>query len=1310
MPRASTATGANPRGIAVTAPAPKPTVNDRAAQTLSTGANPRGTAIEHAPLGGISTRSPQYAQAVINVFDHQSPAQQRAVVQGALKAPSFEGNLILKHVRAQTSGPAGLTSPLTAAIKAPELGAIARAGAGTATGIFKVARNAAEDLYNLPAGTVEGLYGVGKDIITGHEGNAFHALVDPYIQLAEHPIRTFEQHPLNSALMLLGPKSMLGKGAGAIARSGALGDTAAAAASTARSDLHLGTIAGTPAPITEARSYSPDLLNQVMQKSREKYMKARGRNPNIASPAPRFIPPVLQHAFNIGHEAKLNRIADEMTAVRQMSGRGERAQALASVRAAAPHKTVAPVVSHILQGVIRTPETAVEDISKEINRLKAAQTGKRTVEEKWNRQQVKDLSTALQHPERLPEAFHAAAAIRKVVKTQDAYLVQKGLLDPEQAARRAVLPYAMAHMGASHNPLVDAFLKPNGETLPTEDIYRHLEGYRNVEMPNPDRAEARAARNEAAIAHHESLRAHHESTSEHHAAQAEHEAARGEFNAHTQGGPTPAEQRLINLVTALRNRPGTPGEGAAAQGRLDAIMARIAARTGGISRDRLTAAEQRLQEALANRSRTRRAAAQTANDLRGAERTVRETPETVTQSVYHGPQVPDPAYVGHFPGKVNPARFYSTYKLARGSLGNHAFEGKAFKNGAYDHSFEGLAGQVASRAEAVTRASLHDRVINLLGIKMPEEMRNSMVRQTFADAREKAANVKGNSVAAVAARARITRAANSEAELIRQGLFTKDEANHFARAAVIDSNLNPIPNATELTPISTAPAHVLGAVKDLQNPHELNGISSLELRALTHAIDDAQHSTSRNVVLVPSVAAKRFGEQFARTDGLLRSAGRVTQQFRRTVLPYSTHWMLQIGSEAGLRALLAGALDPRYLRDGRALMKRLEGSEEGRSALMEMVNATFYNGRDPLAVHNPNQGAISAAAHSAPISRQIIALHNAYANKVGHAMYHLEHQARLMGLGKLAHKEVSEFSRSWQNGVRLQGRALDELATRLQNNPALVAKLGRQIDDTFGKYNKFTPNQRAAIQSITPFLPWYLSAAKYVLWHLPAHHPVASAVLASLRQTVNQDIKDGKQLPLNAYAMQELARISPFGIFTPDSSTPSVQGALSGEQFTGAVLPQAEGALYNLAGDNSFGEGPLKGPGGDVKAKSPGAAAAFAENLLEAFLPLARYAREAQEGGKPAYGTSTILSPQPEQGKGQTSVANRILNPFYGFERSRASSSAPAYGPASPRATGGSSRYSIPNTNAAASGGRWTVVHSNPAGTGSTGTAWKVVK
>lgn len=1151
--------GGNGRTAAPARAAPPPVAPPRTA-----GAPPSHTDITSSGSGYGSAQAnaykatPAYHQAVAAVFKAQ-PTQQKAAIIKGLQRPAMRNT---PEFQAVSKVAAGLTSNEQALIgkylKMPsvfsgvekglgsagsflERGFKGMYGAGTpvqgskvsaqegaglpgmgtvlpfggSKGVTQIASNIGKDAWNLPGGTVEGLTAIGKNLVQGHVGNAFSELVDPYIHLVEHPAQSFYQHPLNSALMAMGPKALIGRGLGGIARSGALGDSAAQAASTVRAPLSIGTIAGEPSPITEARNFSSDVLNQAFQKGRDSLLRKRGQDPNVSRPAPSILPPKAAYAMNVGTRAKLYRGTDEMTAVHQMEHRSARTQATVDLQKAAPPKVSGNVVSHVLQGVLRTPKTAVEDAVKEINRLKAAQTGKRTVGEIWNRNQVRDLSTALKTPGALDQAFKTAAQIRPQLHTQDAYLVQHALLDGEQAARRSVLPYATAHMGAKYDPITATFTKADGTPLSTQAIFDHLK----------------------------------------------------------QNG------------------------------------------------------------------------------------------------------VPDPAYVGHFPGKVSPARFYSAYKLARGTLGgNKGFTGAAFRAGAYDHTWNGLVGQVASRAQAVAKASLHDRVISRYGVTIPQHILAQL-------------GIKSEN-----------------------GNFTPAEARAIARAAMVDDHGNPVPNALELTGISRAPANVLGQVRDLQHPQELGNISQLELQALAHAVEDAAQRTdgTRNVTLVPSDVTQRFGQQYAKTDSLLKSVGRVTQQFRRTVLPYSTHWMTQIGSEAALRAMIAGVLNPRDLLDGRALSKYLS-SKEGSPQLAEMVNGTMYSGggsgvlnalkgqagRGNLDIHNPNAGMLASGAKAFPPSRLLIAAHNRYADTVTAGMYSLEHNARLMGLGHLAHKEVQSFGFSWSNAVRLQGKAIGQLGDKLKNDPALVAKFGREIDNTFGKYNKFTPTQRAMIQSFMPFLPWYLNAAKYVMWHLPAHHPVSSSLLASLRQTVNQDIADGKKLPLNTYAMQELGRISPFGWFTPTSTIPSTGAALAGQQITGAFLPQIEGSLYNLIGQSSFGNTALKQAPtaanytGDVHPLSGPAAAAAAENLIESLVPLVRYARLAEEGGRPAYGTSTIVSPQPKPGGGTGTtgqILNRIFNPFYATER--AQTAGPAYGPKPPLSSGSSSgNYLLGGSSGSSTGG-----------------------
>ena len=1115
---------APPKPAGITPPAvnlrtPAPPVSRGVAITLARSpAAGRNVTTAPTSIPEPGTNPQAYAKSVIDVFRAQPAPQQRAIVQGAIKNPQIAASkLLLDYVQRANAGPL----PQLAAIKAPQVGAAINATAGASHGLLKILGNAAKDAWNLPGGTIEGTFGLGKQAVeaglglesgnlTGafsHLKNAASMLVDPYVRLAEHPIQTFEQHPLNTALMVAPIPSVAGKTIGAAMRTGALGDAAAEAASTARAPLHLGMVGDQPSPVTEVRSYSSNVLTKGLQRTREKSLAARGLDPNVSRPAPALMPRSLQYATNTGTEAKLFRQVDEMVANRQAMGRQVRGKAQAEVLKAAPPKSVRNVVAHIVQGVVRKPETAITDLVKERDRLTAQRTNTRTLAELSRRQQIGDISTALKHPEQLPAAFESAAKVRAAIKGMDAKAVGKGLLNEDQALRSSLFPYAQAHMGATYDHGLGSLVNPeHPKGLPTETILQHLKDNK----------------------------------------------------------------------------------------------------------------------------------------------------------------VPDPAYVGHYSNKTAPWRYYQAYRNTRGTMGNFGRTGAAFAKGNYDHTYEGLAAQMARSAEHLTKAELHDKIVNRLGMLHPG--RKGMENQMFAPGEARAAS-----------------------EAINR-----------------DDHLNPIPGRTQVVPITATPKTTLdnlatAKLGDLQHPSSLNDLSGDEHAKLDAAIKDAAGRTdgTRNVVLVPKDSMGRLSEQFAPAGRSLRAIGQVTQQFRRTVLPYSTHWMTQIGTEAGIRGLIAGVFDPRSRAVGRQLMAELEKSPEGQSALQEMTQATFFGQHSNLSVHNPNPNMLTSAARAkfSPL-RPLIAMHNKYADFVQQAMYGLEHSARTMGLGKIARKQVQEFTGSYQTGLKLQAQNLDMLAGKLRTDPALVAKFGRQIDDIFGKYNKFTPKQRAMIQSVMPFLPWYLNAAKFVLWNLPAKHPVASALLATLRQTVNQDIQDGKQAPLNVYEMQELARLSPFGIFTPPSTEPSTGAALAGQQITESLFPQAMGSLYNLSGISSFGSGALTQPPtpgakygtsgykGDVKPQSGPAVAAAAEGLLEGLVPGARYAREALAGGRPTYGASTLLSPQPKAGTksgNAASIINRIFNPFYSAEA--VAKSGPAYGVKKAAASGSGGGYVLGSGSGGATSG-----------------------
>ena len=690
-------------------------------RTLTTGDNPRGVAITQ-PVHPVNVND---KIAIVHAFHNFPAKEQRQIVQGAINRPNDPlSKFIISYVKTQKSG-SGAAMGALPAIGAIQLGALVKPR-GALSFTEKLLTNAAKDAWGYIPQTLEGGYGLGKDIVTGHEGNAVKMLADPFIQLAEHPVKTFESHPFDTAMMVLGAKAAIGKSIGGILRR-APSEALRAAGSTARDPLHLGTIAGEPSPITEARSYSNDYINKALQRSHEKIMEAtKGYHPNIARPKPRYVPDSVAHALRIGVEAKLRRVVDEEASGRQGRGRALRAHVTNELRKLKPSKAAGDVVPHVLQGVIRRPDTAIVDADKEITRLKAAQTGRRTLGEIWNRKQVKALHTAIHTPGALDEAFDVAAKVRPTIHEQDMALVQKGLLTESRAMRAKLFPYAIAHMGAKFDY--------GGEPTAEAEAFKAADKEVKAAEKRVGDAKVKAAeakgRTKSAVSRQQGI----------------------EANRRARGGAAdrPLPKAMYERIDRLQRQQHAAEDGV-----------KLAKRDHNAAK----AARKELKEHKNER---------TDAALVKADGSPLPTDEILDHLKDN--KVPDPAYVGHYPGKVKPSQFYEAYKLNRPHLPGKR-TGAAFTAGHYDHTYEGLVGQVASRAEKLSNAHFHDRLISRLGVTLSPEL----IQKILGDAGIKPKDI---------------------AEAVRTKSFTAHEARLIAGAMKREDYGNDIPGALHLAPIS----------------------------------------------------------------------------------------------------------------------------------------------------------------------------------------------------------------------------------------------------------------------------------------------------------------------------------------------------------------------------------------------------------------------------------------------------------------------------------------------------------------------------
>jgi hypothetical protein len=147
----------------------------------------------------------------------------------------------------------------------------AMSGAGWQSVGLKPVGKVAQDAFNIAGTTLPALYLPARAAATGHPGEAAKMFTAPIVQTLEHPVKSFKEHPVGTALIFRGAEGALSRTAGATARSGVLGDAAAEATSLRRVPLQL---AGSA---VEQRRASKGLVENLAQKAVDRSAVKQGR-------------------------------------------------------------------------------------------------------------------------------------------------------------------------------------------------------------------------------------------------------------------------------------------------------------------------------------------------------------------------------------------------------------------------------------------------------------------------------------------------------------------------------------------------------------------------------------------------------------------------------------------------------------------------------------------------------------------------------------------------------------------------------------------------------------------------------------------------------------------------------------------------------------------------------------------------------------------------------------------------------------------------------------------------------------------------
>src|SRR6185437_12136447 len=334
-----------------------------------------------------------------------------------------------------------------------------------AKGLATAAKNTPGSALRTVTGTVPGLVSTGKALAEAAQGHPaeLKAIGQGLLQVAEHPWTSFQKEPVPVGLMALGAEGSAGRLAGAAMRSGALGDKAAEIASMDRGPLHVyGTSTSGSADQIDAglhdvsipRKYSPDVIRKAGQVAADTFKeKVRNQNPNMATgeQANRYLyggSLISQHAFKRAQGFFKPGLVDEQAAKGETMRRMYSAAAAHTMHELKP-KIGAEAVPLAVEGILRRPETVVEDLTKEHQRLQdtaQALTGKELKLNNANQRQVQGLlddKKSLANPH---AAFQAAREYADWSAPLEQRLVQLGHLEPDQINAKLV-PYALSHMG-----------------------------------------------------------------------------------------------------------------------------------------------------------------------------------------------------------------------------------------------------------------------------------------------------------------------------------------------------------------------------------------------------------------------------------------------------------------------------------------------------------------------------------------------------------------------------------------------------------------------------------------------------------------------------------------------------------------------------------------------------------------------------------------------------------------------------------------------------------------------------------------------
>lgn len=1140
-------------------------------------------------------------------------------------------------VKKKKSGGGGLGLAAALGPDPTGLGRLGKEISGGLHDLGQVGENLGKDVINFPKQAVLGIYGIGHAAVKGIEGDPTelkalgHGLTRGAAgELLIHgdpkkALQIAHDHPLYAALDFTGAEGLLGRAGGTAARTvgtiGKEGNVLARAGRTARADLKIGDTGQ-----VVKRSYSKDIIKKGVQVAREERLRKQGLDPHMAKQAPTLGKVGKALGITSSQESRaLKRGADEEVGQTESVRRVDRgdvqdvARQLAGKSPGRKTESLRDLVQSVVeQEVSHHPAAFKGDLADKLKRLKEVDLKELQPEARRNNKaQVATIEKALAQPADKLEALR-----QKVVDLADQYVphaerIEKGkidakALDPEQALAAKVRTYAVTKKGYRYEP---------SKSAPEELVLRH-EAAKTAE--GEAKASVDAVRTELA-------RVETQRTRDAARIQGQRAASKDAQAVYQVKGEEFATRKAAELAH--------PGE------KIDRVpITRAEADRVGLlaKHDRNIGelkAQRKVLSAAHRKARRERVASNPRQYVTGLvdEHGKRVSTQRILDEIAADPHARMPSFVPHITDTSGGRAHFVNFFRNRKQVDTQGVRtGSAAATGAQDSSIRSLGDSLVKGQGELSAIKAFDRYIGELGVKHPD---GRLFKSSEAD--------------------RVLKAQFDDDGKLRQGAveMVKVRAVPSKYSAARSSEVEDLQGSQSYHPASSVQAHVDEALR----PPGRRADGTIDPKLLK------EESEQDAFALVPKTQLERFEKHQLRGSGDIgKMVQAYTGAFRGTVLPFSIKWLAGNSIEAALRLAIQdnpAGLVLSHAAGRKLLAATFKVDEETFKEFRARTTGGLQYGGQHQTYKGPERfegtpaeevAKRAAALRHMPIVRVIPNRVGAFQHRVFQFNAWLERNAQITALGKEARNQMQEMTGSWLKATRLQQAAVDDVAKGLVHTPNQV-RFARAVDDTLGKYNRFSPNMRATVQTAAPFLPWYLNSVKFIYHTLPVKHPVKTAVVASVEQSLQgQFDKTHSDAPAGSLksalrtkggGFLDLSRFTPFGVL-----------AEGGQSLSSPFFPQFEGIAQTLGGVN-FTWKPLRLQSGKVV--QPGSTKAITMALysaLESVVPGVSIARRLQEHGESAFDDSTVTSPKTRAGTsygqhlpgikgGLSAAANRVLNP-----------------------------------------------------------------